>query len=433
VEPLVLSVNRGYKYELQVNNKERTHLAMFAGTARFAWNWGLAQRLKQYKENEGDERYTDAMKQHKELNVLKQSDFSWMYQVSKCVPQEALRDLQKAFENFFNDLKKRRETGSKPQFGFPKFKKKGKCKDTFRLTGTIKVFPDAKLVQLPRLKKLRLKEKPQLHPAANIHSATVSRTADRWYVSLTVTEDVQKLPEKSCVPDTTIGLDAGLAKFMALSNGLYVPRLKFLQQRLRKLRRLSKAHSRKTKGSNNRKKSAMKLARFHRKVANTRNDFHHKLSTYLVKSHDVIVIEDLYIKGLITNKKLRSYWGDHAHGELQRMLTYKGQKYGTTIIKADRWFPSSKLCSNCLLPHKNLTLRARTFTCTFCGHSLDRDLNASLNLAQYYSMFIHPNLHPVAESSAETLNAWGEPIRLPTGSTARRSKKKATNAQISRH
>ncbi|MFX1255388.1 MAG: RNA-guided endonuclease InsQ/TnpB family protein, partial [Promethearchaeota archaeon] len=282
-------------------------------------------------------------------------------------------------------------------------------------------------VQLPRLKKLRLKEKPNLHPSANILSVTVSRTADRWYVSLNVTEEAQELPEKCCAPNTLVGLDAGLVKFIALSNGLYVPRLKFLQKRLRQLRRLSKAHSRKKKGSNNRKKSAMKLARFHRKVANTRTDFHHKLSTYLVKNHDVIVIEDLYLKGLITNKKLSRYWADHAHGEFQRMLTYKGKKYGTTIIKADRWFPSSQLCSNCLLPQKTLTLQDRTFTCAFCDQSSDRDANASNNLEHYYYMFIHPKFHPVAESSAETLNACGEPIRLPTGSTTRRSRKKATN------
>ncbi|MFX1536167.1 MAG: RNA-guided endonuclease InsQ/TnpB family protein [Promethearchaeota archaeon] len=367
------------------------------------------------------------MKQHKALNVLKKSELAWMYQVSKCVPQEALRDLQTAFDNFFTDLKKRRETGSKAKFGFPKFKKKGKCKDKFRLTGTIKVFSETKLVQLPRLKKLRLKEKPDLHPSAKILSATVSRTADRWYVSLGVMEEARELPEKCCAPETIVGIDAGLAKFIVLSNGLYVPCLKFLPRRLRKLRRLSQAHSRKKKGSNNRKKSAMKLARFHRRVSNTRSDFHHKLSHYLVKNHDVIVIEDLYIKGLIKNKKLSRYWADHAHGELQRMLTYKGKKYGTTIIKADRWFPSSQLCSNCLLPHKNLTLPDRTFTCAFCGQSTDRDSNAALNLAHYYYMFIHPQLHPVAESSAETLNACGDPVRLPTGSTNRRSRKKATN------
>ena len=115
-------------------------------------------------------------------------------------------------------------------------------------------------------------------------------------------------------------------KFMVMSNGLYVPRLRFLHRRLRKLKKLSQAHSRKKKGSDNRKKSAMKLARFHRKVSNTRSDFHHKLSHHLVKSHDVVVIEDLHIKGLIQNKKLSRCWADHAHGELKRMLTYKGKK-----------------------------------------------------------------------------------------------------------
>ncbi|MFX0065666.1 MAG: RNA-guided endonuclease InsQ/TnpB family protein [Candidatus Hermodarchaeota archaeon] len=422
---------RGYKYELKVNNKERTLLAMYAGTARFAWNWGLAQRLKRYKENEGQDKYTDAMKQHQELNGLKASEFAWMYQVSKCVPQEALRDLQTAFDNFLADLKNRRATGSKPKYGFPKFKKKGKCKDSFRLTGTIKVFSDEKLVQLPRLKKLRLKEKPNLHPSARILSATVSRTANRWYVSLGVREEPPALPEKYCAPDTVVGLDAGLAKFMTLSHGLYVPQLQFLQRSLRKLRRLSKAHSRKKNGSNNRKKSAMNLARFQRRVANSRRNFHHKLSHYLVKSHDVIVLEDLHLKGLIRNKKLSSYWVDQAHGELQKLISYKGKKYGTTVIKADRWFPSSKLCSNCLMIHPHLTLQDRTFTCSLCGQSLDRDYNAAINLAHYYYMFIHPKFQSVAESSTETLNACGESVRPPTGGTTRRSRKKATKTATS--
>ncbi len=297
-----LLVHKGYKYELKVNNKERSRLAMCAGTARFAWNWGLAQRLKQYKENEGKERYTDAMKQHKALNVLKQTDFAWMYQVSKCIPQEALRDLQTAFKNYFEDVKKNRVTGRKRKVGFPKFKKKGKCKDSFRLTGIIKVFTDTKRVQLPRLGKLRLKERPELHPSARILSATVSRTADRWYVSLTVEEEEQEPPEKVYLLDEVVGADTGLVKFMTFSHGLHVPTPKFLQQRLRKLRRLAKAHSRKKNGSNNRKKSALKLARFHRRVINTRTDFHHKLSHILAKNHSVIVLEDLHIKGLIKNK-----------------------------------------------------------------------------------------------------------------------------------
>ncbi|MFX0065135.1 MAG: helix-turn-helix domain-containing protein [Candidatus Hermodarchaeota archaeon] len=139
-----MNIQRGYKYELRVNNQERTLLAKAAGTARFAWNWGLAERLRIYRENEGNDRYTDVMKQHKQLNRLKQSDYPWMYDVSKCVPQEALRDLEQAFKNFCQDLAKVRKMGCKRTVGFPKFKKKGKSKDSFRLTGTIRVDPDTK-------------------------------------------------------------------------------------------------------------------------------------------------------------------------------------------------------------------------------------------------------------------------------------------------
>jgi len=403
-----MNIQRGYKYELRVNNQERTLLAKAAGTARFAWNWGLAERLRIYRENEGKERYTDAMKQHKQLNRLKQSDYPWMYDVSKCVPQEALRDLEQAFKNFYQDLAKVRETGRKRTVGFPKFKKKGKSKDSFRLTGTIRVEATSKRVQLPRLGQLRLKERPNLAPTARILSATVSRTADRWYVALTVEETIEPSTSQ---PVKVIGIDAGLAKFVTLSSGFPIPRPKFLLRRLKKLRRLSKAHSRKQQGSNNRKKSAQRLARFHRKVANTRRDFLHKQSTYLVKNHDVVVKEDLHVKGLIQNKKLSRHWADLAHGEFQRMLDYKGTKYGTLIVEADRWFPSSKICSNCLMYNATLTLQDRIFHCPYCGLEIDRDFNASLNLEQYFYMFVYPQLDPVAPSSEETLNAGGETVR----------------------
>jgi putative transposase len=138
-------VTRGYKYALRVNNKERTLLQQCAGTSRFTWNWGLAQRLKKYKTRTDNERFTDAMKQHKEINQLKQTAFNWMYNYSKCIPQEALRDLDQAFKNFIAGRKKSRKVG------FPKFKKKYKCKDSFRLTGVIRFYPELNLVQLPRL------------------------------------------------------------------------------------------------------------------------------------------------------------------------------------------------------------------------------------------------------------------------------------------
>lgn len=402
---------RGYKFELHLNNKERTTLLKGAGIARFTWNWGLAERLHLYKEQKGTDRYTDAMKQHKLLNRLKKTKFPWMYDVSKCIPQEALRDLEQAFQNFYRDRNQAQAKKRKPRVGFPKFKKKHKAKDSFRLTGTIKIFPYQKLIQLPRLGQLRVKELPVLPSTARILSATVSRTADKWFVAFTV-EEAHVIPTRSY--EKVLGLDAGLTRFTTLSSGIPVPKPKFLLKRLKKLRRLSKAHSRKQLGSNNRRKSAQRLAKFHAKVANTRTDFQHKLSLTLVKNHDVLVVEDLYVKGLIKNKTQSRHWADLAHGEFRRLLAYKSARNGVIFVEADRWFPSSKQCSNCLMPHPGLTLKDRVFCCPFCGQEFDRDHNAALNLQQYFYSFIlwQVNSHSyVAESSAETLNACGELVR----------------------
>ncbi len=295
---------RGYKYELRINNKERTLLAKCAGISRFAWNWRLDARKTRYQKQIGDACYTNAMKQHKELNRLKHTDFPWMYEVSKCVPQEALRDLDRAYQNFFTNHSKRKRKQTTRYVGFPKFKKKGKCKDSFRLTGTIYVFRKAKLVQLPRLGKLRLKEKPNLRPSSRIMSATVSRTADRWYVALTVEEEQLDCKQNE---GPIVALDKGLSVFATLSSGIPIVRPKFLLRQARKQRQLSKAHSRKQKGSNNKRKSALRLARFYRRVANQRHNFLHQTSNYLAKNHSVIVTEDLHVKGLMQNKKLSKY------------------------------------------------------------------------------------------------------------------------------
>ena len=140
VDALRVQRTRGYRFELKINNKERTRLFECAGTSRFAWNWGLADRNERYRTKQGKERFTDAMKQHKHLNTLKKSAFPWMYNYSKCVPQEALRDLEQAFQNFYQNRKDRKAGKTTRYVGFPKFKKKGKCKDSFRLTGAIRVF-----------------------------------------------------------------------------------------------------------------------------------------------------------------------------------------------------------------------------------------------------------------------------------------------------
>jgi putative transposase len=359
-----------------------------------------------YQKQLGADRYTDAMKQHKELNLLKKTEYPWMYDVSKCVPQEALRDLDRAYHHFFTNLQQRNRKQTTRYVGIPRFKKKGRCKDSFRLTGAIRLFPTLKRVQLPRLGKLRLKERPSSAVSSRILNATISRTADRWYVALTVEEhQVDPFPNKGSV----VALDKGLSVFLALSTGIPIAKPKFLLRQVRKQRRLSKAHSRKRNGSKNKQKSALRLARFYRRVSNQRHNFLHQTSTYLAKNHSLIVTEDLHVKGLMQNKKLSKYWADLSHGLFQRLLEYKAPFYGSQVIKIDRWFPSSKLCSNCLYYYQNLTLADRTFNCPLCGLILDRDHNAALNIANYYTMN-HPLLLSVTASSAETLNACGEVV-----------------------
>ena len=221
-------INRAFRYELKPNIKQRMSLAKHAGAARFAYNWGLAQRIESYKK---DQSCTNAIEQHRLLNSLKKESFSWMYEVSKCAPQEALRDLDRAYRNFFRTIKQ----GKK--IGFPKFKRKG-VHDHFRLTGTIKV--NHKSIQLPRLGIIRLKE--EAHVEGRILSATISRKADRWYVSLT---GELELPRPKGVVGPKIGIDVGLTTFAATSEGEKISAPKPLKQSIKKLKRISKQHSRK--------------------------------------------------------------------------------------------------------------------------------------------------------------------------------------------
>jgi putative transposase len=277
-----MQLNRAYRYELKPNASQEILLAKHAGVARFTYNWGLGLRIELYEKSK---KSTNAIEQHKLLNSLKASNFPWMYEVSKCAPQEALRDLDKAFKNFFRGLKESQ------QIGFPKFKKKS-FQDSFRLTGTIKI--KNKEIQLPRLGCIKLKEKSKVR--GKILSATVCREADRWYVSITVEEHID-------TPNPIIGeavaVDVGLNCFAALSTGEKAFAPKPLEKKLKRLKRISKQHSRKVAGSKNRKKSALKLARQHRKIRNTRKDFLHKFSTNLAKTKSVIIVEDLDIKGML--------------------------------------------------------------------------------------------------------------------------------------
>ncbi len=229
-----------------------------------------------------------------------------MYEVSKCAPQEALRDLDRAFKNFFRGIKK------DTKIGFPKFKRKG-YNDSFRLTGTIRVFE--KSVQLPRMGRLRLKEKPAI--VGRILSVTVSRKANRWFVSFTVE---QEKPQPPPVSGSRIGVDLGVRTLATLSDGTQFDNPGPLTKRLRKLRRLSKQISRKQLGSKNRRKAVIRLSQLHWRISNIRKDRLHKITTHLAKNHSQIVIETLNVTEMVRNKRLRRAIFDVGFFEFRRQL-----------------------------------------------------------------------------------------------------------------
>jgi len=379
-------VTKAYKYELDPNNCQRSSLHQHAGIARFVYNWGLDQRISLFKNNQGKARFTDAMKQHRLLNSLKKTQFPWMYESSKCAPQEALRDLHRAFQNFYRGRKKGQKVG------FPRFKRKG-IRDSFRLTGAIRF--QGRKIQIPRIGKVRIKEKRKRYYRGRILSVTVRRRASRWFVSVTVEEEI---PDPVPNGGAAVGVDLGIKTLATLSDGTTFANPRAMGRRLGKLRRLHRSLSRKKKGSKNREKAKLRLAKLYLKIFNIRQDTFHKVTTYLAKSHSKIVIEDLGVSGMMKNRRLARAIADVGFYEFRRQLEYKCQWYGSQLVIASRTFPSSKLCSNCGHKKNELSLSEREYNCEKCGLRIDRDLNAALNL--------------VTVSLPETQNACGEDVRL---------------------
>jgi putative transposase len=339
-------------------------LAKHIGAARFAYNWGLA-RLKEALEQ--NRPLPSAIQLHKEWNRWKRENAPWWVD-----PQEAFRDLEKA-------LKAWREGRA----NFPRFKRKKSLDDNkARLTGSIRVTP--RHVKLPRIGKVRTKERTdkllELIQAgkARILSATISREADRWFVSLTcVVERPDPEPREVRGPEDIVGIDLELEVFAVLSDGTKIEAPKPLRKALRLLERRSRQLSRKQKHS------SLRLARLHRRVRNIRRDFLHKLTTWLAKTKPVIVVEDLNVRGMSQNGNLSQAIHDVGWGTFRRMLEYKCQWYGAVLIVAPHDFPSTKACSNCGEIGPPLPLSQRVFRCEACGLEIDRDWNAALNLWQY--------------------------------------------------
>jgi transposase len=440
-----VKITRGYRTELDLNKEQITACKKHAGAARWAWNWGLVRKQAVYKELK---RWIGAMELHRELNDLKQRDLPWMYDVSKAAPQEALRDLDQAYRNFFRRVRLKKEGKWKGKLGFPKYKTKRKGLGSFRLTGAIHVYEKA--IELPRLGRLRLKECGYL-PIQGVHilSATVSEEAGHWFVSVQVEEEVPDPPPATGSP---LGVDLGIKTLAQCSDGRSVAHPKALRSELKRLKRLHRRLSRKQKGSKNRAKTRMKLARKYARLAHIRRDATHKGTSLLTRAAlspeeraarkaeiaaslpepktkvkakkgkrsqpseppplpehvarkvkkkqlkkliqqatlvdaplrpVMVVLEDLNVDGMRRNRHLALAISDVGLGEFKRQMSYKTVWQGEAFLLADRWFPSTKMCSSCGHVKEEMDLSERVYVCKnpLCKRVLDRDLNAALNLA----------------------------------------------------
>ena len=360
-----------HKIRLNPNNKQATYFAKAAGTARFAYNWALAEWQTQYTawKDDNTQPKPNQMGLRRQLNAIKREQFPWMLEVTKNAPQMAIIQLGNAFKNFFAGRAK-----------YPQFKKKGKSRDSFTLTND-QFAIDASRIRIPNLGLVRMRE--TLRFSGKILSATVSRTADQWFASITVDTDQNYLPPAE--NQGTVGVDLGVSALATLSTGEKVAGAKPHRALLSRLQRLSRSLSRKVKGSANRHKAKQKLARLHARIANIRQDGLHQLTTDLTHRFDTIGIEDLNVSGMVKNRHLSRAISDMGFFEFRRQLEYKAGMRGSVVVVADRFFASSKTCSASGCGHKvdKLPLSVREWTCPLCGVVHDRDINAAKNLEKY--------------------------------------------------
>ena len=358
---------RAHKITLKLNNKQKTYMAKASGCARFAYNWALAEWQKEYaagkKPNEA------AMR--RSLNAVKTTEFPWMLEVTKCAPQMAIKDLGKAFQNFFAK-----------RTGYPKFKKKG-LHDSFTLSNDqTKIC--GKRLRIPNLGLVKMRE--ELRFDGKLLWVTVSRSGNDWCASVSV-----EIPDATTIPvnnakvqsNSVVGIDLGISQLATLSTGEVFANPNALEKKLKTLRRVSRGLSRKQKGSRNREKSRRKLCELHRSISDLRSDALHKMTTSISKRFGVVCLEDLNVRGMTKNKHLARRLSDSSFGEIRRQLEYKTTSRGGRVLFVNAFFPSSKLCHVCLAKNESLTLADRTWQCSGCGTVHDRDLNAALNIRNH--------------------------------------------------
>ena len=353
-------IQKTYKFRLYPNKEQEKLLANHFGSIRFVYNHFLAKRKKQYEQTK---KSSNCYEQQKELTAMKKTEtYSWLKEINSQTLQHALRNLDNAYQNFFKGRAK-----------FPRFHSK-KHGGSFAIPQHFKV--EDNRIFIPKFKGgIRFVKSQNVQ--GELRNMTVSVTpSGKYYVCIMAQVEVDDL-EKT---NLSVGIDLGLKDFVITSDGDRYSSNKFIKKYSRKLATMQKHLSRKKKGSCSWNSQRIKVAMLQEKIMSCRKDKLHKISIDLIRRYDVVCCEDLNVKGMVKNHHLAKSISDASWGTFVTMLEYKAKWYGKTLVKIDRFYPSSKTCHYCGHIHKDLKLKDREWTCPQCGELIDRDMNAAKNI-----------------------------------------------------
>jgi putative transposase len=352
---------RAYKFRFYPTDEQRIILAQTFGCVRFVYNWGLHIRKTAYFQHGESLYYNDLAAMLPDLK--KRSP--WLSEVSSVPLQQSLRHLERAFVNFFEG-----------RADYPTFKKKQQDQSATYAANAFKW--DGMTLTLAKMDDpLDIHWHRPLPKGAKPSSVTISKDcANRYFVSILIEEHIEPKP----VVNKMVGLDLGIKSMVALSTGENISNPRYFAKDEKKLAKAQRRHASKKKGSKNRNKARLKVARLHARISDRRRDYQHKLSTRIVHENQVMCVESLAVKNMVKNPKLAKAISDVGWGEFVRQLEYKARWYGRTLIKIDQWYPSSKTCSACKHVLDSLALDIREWVCPACGTVHDRDTNAALNI-----------------------------------------------------
>ena len=361
-------IRSAFLFRLKPKKSQLAQLAQFSGACRYIYNRGLEERKKAYEENKQSLTYYE---QNIALTTLKKEEKTkWLKEVHSQILQQALKDLDQSFQNFFRRIKQKQVPG------YPRFKSRG-VRDSFRYPQGVKI-KDTQ-AYLPKIGWVSFIKSREI--LGTLKHTTISRRGDHWYISFNCEIEIETPQRPPIVEEKAVGIDVGLIHYAALAVGksnhhATIPPPKFLKTLLPRMRVLSRRLSKKQKGSQNWKKAKRQLAKLHAKIRHARENFAHQLSTLIVKSHDIICVESLNIKELMQTKLSRSI-ADAGWRQFLTYLKYKAHRLGKYFVEIDKYFPSSQLCSSCGHRQK-MELKERNFSCQNCDLKIDRDYNSSI-------------------------------------------------------